>query len=1264
MTPSPPLWQLSVDTGGTFTDCLALDPSGALERVKVLSSGALRSRVAERITPLKLRLNDCWSTPPGFFKGFTATCLSPGIPHPISAAVADWHPEQKILTLTQAFPENPPPDEMVELTTGEDAPVLGARLLTHTGLNNPFPHIHLRLATTRGTNALLERKVAPVLFLVTKGFADLLRIRDQRRADLFALKHQPTPVLYKHVIEIPERLSADGTVLTPLEPDDDLLAQIKKAVDHGIDSAAVALLHSYQNPEHETILHDHLKALGLTHISLSSDLAPLIGIVSRAETTVVNASLAPIMDAFFDHVESPLHSAPQTPQLLIMTSAGGLKSRSSSHAKDTLLSGPAGGVVGAATIARALDHHRIISFDMGGTSTDVARFDHDFLYRFDQRVGDAHLFATALKIETVAAGGGSICDFDPVAGLSVGPDSAGADPGPACYGRGGPLTITDVNFLLDRIAPNAVSIPFDRRKAEQAFQSLLERMNQCDADLDERIAILHGLLDIAVERTANAINTISLREGADPAKHALLAFGGAGPLHACAVADKLNIKTIIVPADAGLLSARGLQHAAIERVAEKQVLLPLQQYLPSLPRHLEHLESQAITQLLEEGIPKDSVCIRRRIAELRLAGQDATLATEITPSQLKNIPLNFENQYDAIYGYKPPKERSLELVTLRVIASTTNDQVNPESVPPSKSATSPTAPASVRPRASLKPGDSQAGPALIPDPYSTLFVAPGWNASLGSKNSLILTKTTVPNNERSSTDHTIAAELFRHRFQNVVESMGALLQRSALSTNIKERADFSCALLDAKGRLIVNAPHIPVHLGALGLCVRKVIESRPLNPGDMVVTNHPAFGGSHLPDVTVISPVHDDEDQLIAFIANRAHHAEIGGITPGSMPPHAKYLSEEGVLIPPTLLFEEGRSHFNSIRKCLTNAPHPSRNPEDNLADLNAQSAANLHGLAGMKSLITEHGSHTIATQLENLYERSRQALRNALATAPLPASSSAVEALDDNTTLHVTLSQTGTRLHIDLTGTAPHHPGNLNATPAIVQSAILYALRLYVQSNLPLNEGLLHDTEITLPNCFLNPTFPEDPNHCPPVVGGNVETSQRLVDTLLKALRLQACSQGTMNNLIFGDKTFGYYETIAGGAGAGHGYDGAHALHTHMTNTAITDPEILEYRYPARLRRFAVRKNSGGKGTFSGGDGVIREFEFLAPLTVSLLTQHRIQSPYGLEGGLPARPGRQTHFPTTGPANLLPPAAQIEVSPGDRLRIETPGGGGWGEPV
>lgn len=992
---------------------------------------------------------------------------------------------------------------------------------------------------------------------------------------------------------------------------------------------AVALLNAYANPVHERRVRELLEEAGLCAVSLSHELSEGLRLLPRAETAVANAYLGPLMDRFVSRVAGALGGA----ELELMTSAGFLKTAAVYRPIDSLLSGPAGGVVGALAAAMASGRRRVLAFDMGGTSTDVARIDGAPGFRHEQVIGPVRVLAPAVRIETVAAGGGSICQWRN-GGLEVGPESARADPGPACYGRGGPLTITDVNLLLGCMDPDKGGIPLDRGKAATAFEALKETMRGAGRVPPEDEVLLEGLREIAVERMADAIRKISVREGYDPAEYVLVAFGGAGPQHACAVAEKLGIREILVPGDAGLLSAWGLHRAAREALATRLVLRELDECGTSFGAAFEALETEAREALGVEGV------VSRWFVELRLVGQDAGIDLEYAERPgLRRVCLKFEERYERLYGYAVPDSRAVELVALRVLATEPVGGLEEEEFG--------------------EAGGCAGERTVLQDEFRTCVIDAGWSRSEGSRGSLLLERGEGEAGAAVGVAHDVGAELFRARFESVVEEMGALLQRTALSTNIKERLDFSCALLDQEGRLVVNAPHIPVHLGALGLCVREVSKGREWKVGDMIVVNHPGFGGSHLPDVTVISPV-IEKGGLIGFVANRAHHAEIGGMSPGSMPAGATCLEEEGVVIPPMYLFEGGRDRFEEIEIHFVAATYPSRCVEDNMADLAAQAASNRHGVAAVEQLVREFGAEEVRGRMEALYERAATIIRERIGRVGV-AACGGEDALDDGTVLKVEVRSDGRELQIDFTGSGAVHGGNLNAVPAIVRSAVLYVLRAWVDESIPLNEGLLEGVEIIVPRGVLNPEFSEDASKCPAVVGGNVETSQRVVDVLLLALGLQANGQGTMNNILFGTEEFGYYETIGGGSGAAAGCNGMSGTHVHMSNTAITDPEILERRYPVRVRRFGLRKGSGGKGGWNGGEGLVREFEFLETMTVSVLTQRRTMAPQGAEGGGEGAPGRQVLIRKDGTEEELPGIASFEVMAGDRIVMETPGGGGWG---
>lgn len=1258
----PDSWDIWVDTGGTFTDCIARDSNERVHRAKVLSSGALRGRISNVIGPERVQIESAWNVCDDFVTGFHFHLLNTTC-DPIQ--IVSHRARDATLQLDVGADDLPLREGAAfEVRSDEPAPIIAARLVTQTPAGVTLPPCRMRLATTRGTNALLERRGAPAALFITRGFRDLLVIRNQQRPDIFALRiNRPSP-FYEHVIEVDERLDADGSVLNPLDPEA-IRSIATKLYDQGVQSAAVALLHSYRNPAHEQQVREVLRDVGFPCVACSADLAPLIRIVPRAETAVIDSYLAPNIQTYLDDVSRSLADH----RLHVMTSAGGLVSAERYRACTSLLSGPAGGVAGAAAAGRASGCSRIISFDMGGTSTDVARYDHDFEYRFEHAVGEAHILAPSLAIETVAAGGGSICTFSEDR-LRVGPESAGASPGPACYGAGGPLTLTDVNLLLGRLSADQFEIPLDVNAARCALDELIQAIANITGHPPDHIALLMGMLDLANERMADAIEEISLRRGYDPADDALVAFGGAGGQHACAIAERLGITHIIMPADASLLSAVGLGGAVIERFAQQQILQSLHDVEPQLHHILEQLAADARREVEAEGVTPHDIHVRRRIINMRLAGQDTTLAIDMQSG--KSLHDLFAARYDSMYG-QPPHKTDIEVESVRVVASSHAHPFNVDTR--ERNLHDVSAQQQTRAlfngqwidvptyqRSELAPGATFKGPALVFDRRSAFVIEQRWSAHIDSADAIVLKQVKSSTQDEIATRSRLVEEaLFANRFATIAEQMGRMLERTALSTNVKERLDFSCTLLSAHGELVANAPHMPVHLGAMGLCVRALRKTIDMQPGDVIITNHPAYGGSHLPDITVVTPVFDDQQHLLGYVASRAHHAEIGGTRPGSMPPDARSLVEEGVVLPPMHLIRDHQSQFASIERTLRQSPYPSRQVDDNIADLRAQVAANHFGAKALRELAQQHGRSTIAQQIDALKQRAARLAGRALREKP-DGAYNAIEYLDDGSPIAVSITIADTRATIDFTGTASQHPGNLNATPAIVRSAIIYVLRLMIGENLPLNEGLMQAVDVNIPRGLLNPLFPDDPAKCPAVVGGNVETSQRLVDTLLKALQLSACSQGTMNNTLFGNERFGYYETVCGGSGAGPGFHGTDAVHTHMTNTRITDPEVLEHRYPVRVERFGIREGSGGDGQYRGGNGAIRELTFLEPVALSMVTQHRTQRPFGMSGGNDGATGRQRIVRTDGTVQDLKSIDGCTLHAGDRLMLETPGGGGWGQ--
>jgi len=1265
-------WNIWVDTGGTFTDIVAIDPSGTWHRNKVLSSSTLRGTIIRRISEKTYKIKESWKAPDQFINNYNIQLLDDQEPDN-AGTVTDYQSTKGLITLGSALeidPEKLPAP--FEVSANEEAPILAARLITKTSLDKPLPPCTFRLATTRATNALLEQKGAGTLFITTEGFKDLLRIRYQQRPDLFSLQVNLPEPLYQLVIEIGERVDANGNIICSIDEQhvNEVLGSVSPTQ---FESVAVCFMNSYQNATNENIIYNLLAQHGFSYIIRSSALIPRSGIIPRAETTVINAYLAPIMERYIHRIEKELTES----TLQILTSAGGLGTTESYRPKDSLLSGPAGGVVGAAAIGKAAGYENILSFDMGGTSTDMARYNGDYVYQHEHQVGNAHIAASALAIETVAAGGGSICSFDGFA-QKVGPESAGADPGAACYGAGGPLTLSDVNLLLGRIHTSNFSIPVDRMASEKKLQEILNQIERSQQNTTDRTTALTGFLQIANERMAETMKKISMQKGFNPSEFALVAFGGAGGQHACAVADLLDISTILFPRDAGLLSARGLGYAVTEHIEEKEIQKPLQRITNNLNDLFHKLTEKTFHQLKMEGLPAEEITIRNRYISLRFQGQQHSL--ELDYSDECNLFKQFKVQYEQEFGHWI-EGRTVEVESIRVIGSEVAKESTPDAAPGQQTDNAPNPDGTTEcwfeggfrtvpfyRTDNLQDGCTVTGPALILDPNSTLVVEKNWRLAAQSGGYFQLNKrqATTQSVQETRENHSsklqsVELELFTNRLTSIAEEMGEMLRRTAISVNIKERLDFSCALLDADGNLIVNAPHIPVHLGALGLCVRRLKESVSIKPGDTFITNHPGFGGSHLPDVTVVTPIFTDNKSLIGFSASRAHHAELGGSKPGSMPPDATTLAEEGVVIPPVHIIKKGDSQWDTIVDLLTNGPYPTRALEENMADIRAAVAANHRGVIKLTELCTRFGTHEITHYMDALKQYAADKIKRTLKSLP-DGTSTSVEYLDDGTKLEVTTVIDCETISFDFTGTAAVHPGNLNATPAIVQSVIMYVLRLLVEERLPLNEGLMEPVEIVLPTGLLNPEFSDDSSQSPAIVGGNTEISQRLVDLLLKPFGKMAASQGTMNNLLFGNDSFGYYETIGGGTGAGVDFDGADGVHHHMSNTRGTDPETLEKRYPVHIKSYSIREGSGGKGTHSGGDGITKKLVFDETVSLSVLTQQRNIGPYGLNRGEQGQPGKQYIIRKNGVREKLGSVDGAEIKPGDQLIIQTPGGGGFGE--
>lgn len=1260
------------DVGGTFTDCIVTDATRRRE-TKILSSGLVRAGLRD-VQGSEL-LFDLFPglTVDRFWEGAAVSLLDQdGNRTPLGQVQTH---RNGTLQLDRPLPDFLTTDQhpVIEFDAGLEAPVLATRVLLGVPLADPLPSLDVRLGTTRGTNALLTRRGAKIALLVTTGFGDVLRIGEQDRPDLFSLAIQKLEPLAETVVEVSERLSASGEILQPIDRQQ-LRSDLIEVRQQGVESLAICLLHAHENDEHERVAEQIAGEVGFDCISRSSEVAPLIKLVSRAETTSLDAYLNPILAGYVGRVWAQFggeHSC----RLRLMTSSGNLVDPAAFRGRDSILSGPAGGVVALGHVARRANSEAAIGLDMGGTSTDVSRFEGRVGRRYESRVAGVRVLTPMMDIHTVAAGGGSICGISENGRLTVGPASAGADPGPACYGRGGPLTITDVNLLLGRIPESRFPFPLRREAAQQRLAEIQAAL-PATSTFSSLEALAEGFLEIAVTHMAEAVRNVSTAEGSDVRNMALVGFGGASGQHLCRVADALAMRSILDHPDAGMLSALGMGLADIGRVVTHGVYQQLnEESLSSVDQVVDELKTAADEQLASEhdGNQVPSYDIQ---CDLRYVGTESSLPLSLEPKE--TLSERFHQAHHSAFGYAQ-RERDIELVAVRVEATLQSEHVEqPQSGPSLDQPPEVTriwhqsvwVDATLIDRRALRPGQQIAAPAMIVGPYSTLIVEPGWAARVIDDGMIELQPADRPD-EATELDASAAAqdpvllEVVARRLQGIADAMGEVLRRTAISVNVKERRDYSCAVFRGDGSLIANAPHVPVHLGAMGHTVRHLRTVFPeMSPGDCYLSNDPFAGGSHLPDVTVVTPVFcrsdDRSGQPDFFVASRAHHAEIGGRTPGSMPPDATSLAEEGVVIRDFPLVQSGVSHIDELRRVLSTGEYPSRCVDENLADIAAQQAAGTHGARALVSLASRYTTEVVEGLMTRLLEVAGDSIEGWIRTLPTEPMRFK-DALDDGTEIGVEIRRHGQRLSIAFE-TSGVHPHGFNATPAIVTAAVLYVLRCVSGSNLPLCDGVLRDVEIDTGHGLLNPPSDPDPAKCAAVVAGNVETSQRIVDVLLGAIGIAAASQGTMNNLLIGDESFGYYETIGGGSGATADRAGADAVHTHMTNTRITDPEVLESRHPVRLHRFAIRLGSGGAGAHRGGDGIIREFEFLRPLVVSLLTGRRTRRPYGVSSGEPGAPGRNVWTRADGSETELPPTTTIHVEAGDRLILETPGGGGWGE--
>ena len=1145
----------------------------------------------------------------------------------------------------------------------DDAAVAGIRHMLGLAPGTPITAGLIdcvKMGTTVATNALLERRGEPTLVVLNRGLGDVLRIGNQARPRLFDLNVILPVPLYDSVVELPGRVAVDGAVIEPL---DEAVAHaaFAAAAARGLRACAIALIHAWRHPAMEQRLGEIAQAAGFTQVSLSHAVSPLLRLVPRGDTTVVDAYLSPVLRRYVDRVAAALGGT----RLFFMQSNGGLTQADRFQGKDAILSGPAGGIVGAARTAGMAGFDRIIGFDMGGTSTDVALYDGAFERAFETEVAGVRMRAPMMAINTVAAGGGSILHYDG-ARVRVGPDSAGASPGPACYRRGGPLTVTDANVMLGRLQPAHFPRLFgpsgdaalDADVVGTGFDALAAQMGQ------DRMAAAEGFLRVAVSNMARAIKQVSVQKGQDPARFALACFGGAGGQHACLVADELGMETVFIHPLAGVLSAYGMGLADQVVLREQAMELPFgPANMAALNRMADQLAEAARAELAAQGATATGV--QRRV-HLRYAGTEAALA----------VPLDghaadaFADAHRARFGFVTPgraliaEQIAIEAVAAgETIAEPTLAVRHGDPAAPVDTVTMWSGGAShatpVYDRIGLRAGDRLPGPALIREANATTVVDVGWTAELTTQDHMILTRATprAAAQDGATAIDPVRLELFNNLFMAVAEQTGAVLQNTSQSVNIKERLDFSCALFDAEGRLVANAPHVPVHLGAMGESVQAVLQARrtTLRPGDVVALNDPYHGGTHLPDITVITPVFGPAGDLRFFVGSRGHHADVGGTTPGSTPPNSTTLEEEGVVITDLLLVAQGVFQEEAFRALLAGARYPARSPDVNVADIKAQVAANERGVQELGLVAARYGWPVVAAYMGHVMDNAEASVRGVLDRLQ---DGSFATTLDDGTPLCVAVrvDRTARRATVDFTGTGPQRPGNFNAPRAVTRAVVLYVFRCLVGTDIPLNDGCLRPIEIVLPpGTFLSPA----PGAA--VVAGNTEVSQAVCNALLGALGVMASSQGTMNNLLFGDATRQYYETICGGMGAGPTWDGAGPVQTHMTNTRMTDPEILELRYPVRLEHFGVRRGSGGAGAHHGGDGCVRRIRFLEPMEAVIVASRRTVPPFGMAGGQPGAAGRQWVERADGRIDTMTGTDRADLAPGDALIVETPGGGGYG---
>ena len=1153
-----------------------------------------------------------------------------------------------------------------------DAAVEGIRRVMGVGQDDPLPEDRIaaiHMGTTVATNALLERKGARTVLVTTRGLADQLEIGYQHRPQLFVRQVVRPAPLYSRVIEIAGRVDAAGAEIEALD-ETAAAAALRAALDDGFESCAIVLMHAWRHPAHEKAITALARRMGFTQVSASHEVSPLLKFVSRGHTTLADAYLSPVLARYVGQVCMPLGEKIAGERLRFMRSSGSLATAAHFSGKDALLSGPAGGVIGMAETARQAGFDKVIGFDMGGTSTDVSRYDGAYERTFETEVGFMRIRSPMLAVHTVAAGGGSILFYEG-ARMRVGPESAGANPGPASYRRGGPLTVTDANIMVGRIQPDhfprvfgpRADEPLDEAVVRQKFATLARTLGKSPEETAD------GFLDIAVANMAEAIKKISIAEGADASLYALQCFGGAGAQLACRVAAALGIRTIMIHPYAGILSAFGMGLAQVEARREQAVEAILSaERCTALARDIEALAASCRNEVAGQG-KFDRVDVVAT-AHLRYQGTDTALAVPFgTSTELED---RFRSAHETRFGFSDrTRALVLESVAVEARGSSAPAAVRPRfanrahrDLEPLRSVSlfvnARAMPAPLYDRAGLDRGDRIRGPAIIVEPNSTIVVDPGWEAEYRDDGNLVLQAkgAAATAQDDATRPDPVRLEIYNALFMSIAEQMGTTLEKTASSVNIKERLDFSCAIFDRQGNLVANAPHMPVHLGSMGESVRAILDRHgsAIADGDAFAVNAPYAGGTHLPDITVVMPVMLEAGSPPSFfVAARGHHADVGGITPGSMPPNSASVDEEGVLFNGERIMAGGRFDEEGVRAMLTAPPLPARNPAQNIADLKAQLAACMTGAQELRRLCREKGRDAVIAYMGFVQDNAEEQIRQAIAGL---SDGRFRHEMDDGAVIEVavTIDRRARGATVDFTGTSAQRPNNFNAPRAVTTAAVLYVFRCLIDSDIPLNAGCLRPLAIIAPDgSMLNPRYPAA------VVAGNVETSQAITDTLFGALGVLAAAQGTMNNFTFGNERHQYYETICGGAGAGPGFDGASAIHTHMTNSRLTDPEVLELRYPIILRQFTLRKGSGGAGRHRGGDGVIREVVFREAMEAGILSTRRRTLPFGIAGGEPGLPGVNRLRRANGKVEVLEGCAMVRVAPGDAFIIETPGGGGFG---